>query len=99
MLEIVSGHGKFASPDHRADLLGELIHLEYILNESGLVESAGVITQYRRWLQARGVSVTSDDIGFIARLGNLFQTISDPTTLEIEIKKFPHQQQSGCVVW
>ena len=89
MLEIVSGHGKFASPDHRADLLGELIHLEYILNESGLVESAGVITQYRRWLQARGVSVTSDDIGFIARLGNLFQTISDPTTLEIEIKKFP----------
>lgn len=89
MLEIVSGHGKFASPDHRADLLGELIHLEYILNESGLVESAGVITQYRRWLQARGVSVTADDIGFIARLGNLFQTISDPTTLEIEIKKFP----------
>lgn len=89
MLEVVSGHGKFASPDHRADLLGELIHLEYILNESGLVESAGVITQYRRWLQARGVSVTSDDIGFIARLGNLFQTISDPTTLEIEIKKFP----------
>ena len=89
MFEVISGHGRYASPDHRPDILGELVHLEYILVQSGLMECARVVTEYRRLLQTRGVSVTNADLAFMERIGSLFDRVRNPEALEKEMKKLP----------
>lgn len=81
-VEIIAGHGKFADPDHRPDLLGSLVHLEYTLTEAGLTESSAAVTRYRRGLQLRAIAVTMDDIAYLRGVKEIF--INNPNVRALE---------------